>query len=420
MNLKYTSIIASLMLLGPVHAQEWPACGTVDDYPGAEWEQSDAQALGWDLGQLQYAEDVYSDMESAGVMVVHRGKLIASWGEVDEKYTNASMRKALIHSVVGNAIEVGHFSLDDTLADLNIQESVSPLSDVERSATVADILRSRSGIFHSALFEIGGWKNIRMELEQSDFDPNPGDFWIYNNWDFNVIGTILEQQSGKKIGDMFNDQIAQKIKMQDFEVSDVGYMVQSDFTEKVMDNVSDFAAYDFKTSVRDLARYGLMYLDCGKWNGEQVIPKNWVEISIDGPAVTEGAPQDFQDWFSGMGSYGYLQWIEKPGKQKYFPDLQITSPWYYGSGYRGHFYMVWPALDLVIAHQVSNWGGNSLIGQVGRRLFGAPTVEEWELSHLLHQIILAHPQGNNAFLPSEDEVPEVGDDAIVEREVIVR
>ncbi len=420
MNLKLAPIYISLTLLGTVQAQEWPSCGTVDEFPGNEWIQSDAHALGWDIGQLQYAEDVFSDMESVGVMVVHRGRLVASWGDVDEKYANASMRKALIHSVVGNAIEAGHFSLDNTLAELDIQETTAPLTDIERSATVSDILRSRSGIFHSALFEIGGWKNIRMDLEQSDFDPNPGDFWIYNNWDFNVIGAILEQQSGEKIGDLFNRQIALKVDMQDFEISDVGYMTQSDFTEKVMDNVSDFPAYDFKTSVRDLARYGLIYLNCGKWNGEQVIPNDWVKQSIDGPAISEGAPEDFQDWFSGMGSYGYLQWIEKPGKQKYFRDQTITSPWYYGSGYRGHFYMVWPALDLVIAHQVSNWGGNSLIGQVGRRLFGSPTVEDWELSHLLHQIILAHPEGEAAFQPNESGTAEVADDADVEQKVIVR
>ena len=83
--------------------------------------------------------------------------------------------------------------------------------------------------------------------------------------------------------------------------------------------------------------------------------------------------------------------------QKYMRDVTISSPWYYGSGYRGHFYMVWPALDLVIAHQVSNWGGNSLIGQLGRKFFGSPSVNVEELSELLYQIILAHPKATDAF-----------------------
>ena len=395
-----TSVLSSFPI--PSEANEsapyvWPTCGRVDEFPDKEWVLKDPQEVGWDNAQLRKAEELFQSMESAGLMVVHKGKLVASWGKVDEKYANASMRKALIHSLVGNAIDKGHFSLNDTLEKLDIQDTNPALTQEERQATVADLLQTRSGIFHSALFEVGSWKRVRSDLAQSDYNPAPGELWIYNNWDFNVVGTVLENSTGQKIGPMFSSQISKPLNMNDFVEDDVVYLYSSDISQRIMDNHSDFPAYDFKTSVRDIARYGLMYLNCGRWEEKQVVSKNWVLKSIDGPAITEGAPERFQGAFSTLGSYGYLQWIEKPGMQKYMRDVTISSPWYYGSGYRGHFYMVWPALDLVIAHQVSNWGGNSLIGQLGRKFFGSPSVNVEELSELLYQIILAHPKATDAF-----------------------
>ena len=50
---------------------EWPTCGHVDAFPGADWRQTDPGRRGWDEAQLDAARQIFSGQPSAAVMVVH-------------------------------------------------------------------------------------------------------------------------------------------------------------------------------------------------------------------------------------------------------------------------------------------------------------------------------------------------------------
>jgi len=80
------------------------------------------------------------------------------------------------------------------MEDLGIDDK-PPLSDVEKKATVSDCIKARSGIYHTALYESAGMKALKPERHSV----KPGTHWYYNNWDFNVLCTIFEQLTGKKI-----------------------------------------------------------------------------------------------------------------------------------------------------------------------------------------------------------------------------
>jgi len=119
-------------------------------------------------------------------MVVHRGRLIASWGAVEERYTAQSVRKALLNSLVGQLVGDGRLRPGLTLAELGIDDSDPSLTEAERQATLRDLLMSRSGIFHSALYEAGGWTRARRALREAEAEAGrdlypPGAYWIYNN-----------------------------------------------------------------------------------------------------------------------------------------------------------------------------------------------------------------------------------------------
>jgi CubicO group peptidase (beta-lactamase class C family) len=153
-------------------------------------------------------------------------------------------------------------------------------------------------------------------------------------------------------------------------------------------------AYVFNISTRDLARYGLLYLNCGKWNRKEVIPKSWVLASIVGPDTREGRPADRQ--VTGFGDYGYLWQIDRPGSRRY-ANLKTREPFYIASGARGHLLTVFPYLDLVIAHQVATVGGVGVEAQMKRALEGSPEVTEEQAEKLLAAIIAAHPEAESAF-----------------------
>jgi hypothetical protein len=132
--------------------------------------------------------------------------------------------------------------------------------------SIVDLLEARSGVYHPTVYETKG-----MEEQKPPRGSHlPGTFWYYNNWDFNALGFIYEKATGEKIFDAFYWQIAQPIGMQAFKSRDGRYITSSD---------ARFPAYPFDMSARDFARFALLYLREGKWNGTQVVPEEWVKIS---------------------------------------------------------------------------------------------------------------------------------------------
>ncbi|HVR23039.1 MAG TPA: hypothetical protein VMU26_06925, partial [Candidatus Polarisedimenticolia bacterium] len=92
----------------------------------------------------------------------------------------------------------------------------------------------------------------------------------YNNWDFNTLGTIFEQQFHTTIGREFRDKIASLTQMQDFQLEDMFYeRARADAPEY---QKSLHPAYHFRLTARDLAGFGLLMLQHGSWNGTQLIP----------------------------------------------------------------------------------------------------------------------------------------------------
>ena len=263
-----TTLVTSITL--PAHGREppaqpgkaaWPRCGRVTEFPGPAWSPQQPPA-GWEIEKLSRAKNLFDSLDSSAVMVIHGGRPVAAWGDVDVKYTAQSVRKALISSLVGIAVAENRLELDDTLEELGIDDTGPGLTPAERRATLRDLLMSRSGVFHSALYEVGNWKRVRAELAKTkSADPErfrPGAYWVYNNWDFNAVGTIVEQAFGQPMGLTFENRIAEPIGMQDFTPADVEYTDKNDSTEKHFGNWSEHRAYVFNLSTRDLARYGLL------------------------------------------------------------------------------------------------------------------------------------------------------------------
>ena len=398
MRITLASAFAALSVFSTASAQ-WPACGEVDRFPGKEWRAANPSARGWDTERLARAKAVFDGQPSAAVVIVHRGRLIADWGTTAERYTAQSVRKGLVSSLVGQLVEEGKLDPGATLEEMGIDDIEPPLTQAERKATLRDLLRSRSGIFHSALYEVGGWTRDRRALAAeeaaagTDLYP-PGAYWIYNNWDFNAVGSIIEMAAGEEIGPLFERRIAAPTRMQDFRAEDVEYTTSDHPGEQRFGNVSAHRAYVFNISTRDLARYGLLYLNCGKWNRDQVIPKDWVLQSIVGPDTREGRPADRLN--TGFGDYGYLWQIDRPGARR-FPGIGTREPFIIAEGARGHVLAVFPSLDLVIAHQVATVGGVSVEAQMKRAREGSPEVTDEQIENLFATIIRAHPSAATAF-----------------------
>ena len=335
-------------------------------YPQKEWTQADPARLGWSVMRLNKAKAYADAIGPSAVVVVHRGSLIAAWGDVDERHAVQSVRKSFLSALLGIAVAQKKLNVNATLAQLRIDDR-PPLTAAEKRARVVDLLTSRSGIYHSALYEHPSWKKRKPARGTHA----PGTHWFYNNWDFNALGTIYERATGSTIGDAFARSIARPIGMEDFRAKDVDYLTRTSATEKFMENESDHRAYIFNMTARDMARFGLLYLSEGRWNGRQIIPASWIRESTRAIADT-----------GSRGGYGYMWWVQ--------PESKAMPAMYYASGAGGHRIVVIPKFELVVVHQVPS-GGVGLFTQLRRRFFGSHSVEDEEIARLLQLIIAAHP-----------------------------
>jgi CubicO group peptidase (beta-lactamase class C family) len=302
------------------------------DVPGKHWQKLDhLEKSGWSVETLQSAQRYSRGISTEAVVIVQNGRIVAEWGAPKTKFNVHSIRKSFISALYGIAVEQGQVDLEKTLSQLGIDDEPA-LTTEEKSARVIDLLKARSGVYHAALYE-----SPDMIARKPKRGTHPArTFWSYNNWDFNALGTIYEKCTKTSIFKSFQEEIARPIGMESFLLSD---------TEYVRGNDSIHPAYPFRMTAEDMARFGLLYLRNGNWNGRQIIPKAWVRASTTAYSIAEG------DAEYGYSGYGYLWWVAVNGN--HFPDVEIQDGSFSARGWGGHFILVIPDRDLVIVHRVN-------------------------------------------------------------------
>jgi CubicO group peptidase (beta-lactamase class C family) len=303
-------------------------------FPARSWNRIPSlQAAGWSKEKLAAAQQyaMGDSIHTSAVMVIQGGEVVVQWGDIDRKIDSYSVRKSLLSALYGIYASEGVIDINQTLEQLGIDDSPDPLTKEEKQARVVDLLRARSGVYHPVDFET----KTHIEARPARGSHTPGSFWYYNNWDFNVLGTIFEKKTGLKIGDAFYQRIAKPIGMQDFRPSDVFYFGGP---------MSIHPAYHFEITARDLARFGLLYLRHGRWNQQQIIPEAWVEKSSH-------ASEMIQSNGNNLGGYEYLWWVDYGGA--HFPEVSIPGI-YSARGNGAHFLFIIPTLDMVVVHRTDN------------------------------------------------------------------
>jgi CubicO group peptidase (beta-lactamase class C family) len=305
-------------------------------WPSATWTKvEDPAALGWSVEQLAKAEDYTRAYAPTAVMIVQDGKVIASWGDISHKVNVRSVRKSLISALYGIGVAEGRIRLDQTIGQLGIDDRPPSLSESEKQATIRDLLMARSGIYHAAAYET---PDAKAKRPQRGSHP-PGSYWYYNNWDFNTLGFIYQKLVGVDVFHGFEERIAKPIGIEDFSASDGKF---------VFEPSSDYAAYTFRLTARDLARFGWLYFNRGAWSDAQIVPAGWVD-------------QSTKPWSQGDRGldYGYLWWVLPEGVNWGQPSLAGA---YMALGYGGQGLAVIPQLRLVVVQLIDVKEGQERIG----------------------------------------------------------
>lgn len=308
--------------------------------PNSGFTYAEPEAKGYSSQKLELLKKHLEKSDASSMMIMVDGAIIFDWGTTSKKHLIHSIRKALLNSLVGIAIEQGKIDTSFTLKQLGINDIEPGLSEDEQQAKIIDLLKSRSGIYHKAAAVSG--EMLRKKPERNSFAP--GEHYYYNNWDFNTLGAILEMQTGKSIYDLFNEEIAIPLGMKDYkgkyytvgEKSEDSYLTDGDGFYQYEKNNSKYPAYHFRMSARDLILYGQLYMNYGSWNGDQIVTKEWIDVSTKPYSIYNPKYRLAQ---------GMLWKVIVPNE-----DTKRNS--FFHSGVGIHCLGVYPDLDMVFVHRV--------------------------------------------------------------------
>ena len=283
-----------------------------------------------------------TDTDTTGLLVIQHDKIVHEqyWhgNDKETRWISWSVGKSFISALVGIAIHEGKIaSIDDQLTKYAPELKGTGYDGV----TIRDALEMSSGVswnedysdknsdiarFGRTLAFGGSMVKFAKTLKRAH---EPGTVNHYNSMDAQVIGLVLKHATGMAPSDYLSDKIWQKIG------------AERDAYWVLDDSGNELAAGGINVTLRDYAKFGLLYLHNGNWNGKQLVPASWVKASHtpDKPQLMPGKNK-LSD--SVMG-YGYLWWV---------PDT-VNGP-YAAIGIYNQFIYIDPAHDLVIVKTSAN------------------------------------------------------------------
>ena len=183
---------------------------------GAEWGTIPEDQTGIKPGTFASIPGFIKErnMGTTGMMIVIHGKVAYTFGDVKQVSYIASCRKSILDMLYGKYVANGEIDLNQTVGELGITD-VGGLLPIETTATVRDLISARSGVYHDASNPGGIPEGEVLERGKT----KPGTEWVYNNWDFNVAGTVFEKKTKQDIFQAFDRDFAKPLMLQDWNLA---------------------------------------------------------------------------------------------------------------------------------------------------------------------------------------------------------
>lgn len=300
----------------------------------------------WDA--LEAASDWAFDRETdeqdtLSLIVVHDGEIIleryAPGIEMATRTRTWSTAKSIAATLIGMLVDDGRMSLDEPLGFGWYPENRSPETDPRNEITLRHVLNMSSGLetidnnrmeyaTGSGLSYWAGASSVTGARSRA-LIREPGSYWDYENYD-TLLGVYAMKQAlgGEKAYAEFpRKALLDRIGMRNTLVS----------TDRFGDFILSSQVY---TNARDLARFGLLYLQGGIWDGERLISEEWIEFSSTPAPATVGRG----------GFYGAQWWLVPEDRN------DVPSDAYSTNGNRGQYTVVVPSHDVVIVRRGLDYG----------------------------------------------------------------
>lgn len=317
----------------------WPDGDLVADHPLPA--NVDAQAL---AGASDWAFDRESpEQVTLSLLVVHQGEIIheryASGVDVRTRTRTWSTAKSIAVTLFGILSDEGRMALDEPLGFDWLPRVSSPETDPRSRITLRNVLNMSSGLYpvdNSGLEYATGsglsyWAGASSVVgaRHRALIRDPDTYWDYENYDtlLGVYAMKLILGDDKTYLQYPRKALLDRIGMRNTLLS--------------VDRFGDFIlSSQVYTNARDLARFGLLYLQGGVWNGERLVSEEWIDfVRTPAPATAESG-----------NFYGGQWWLVPDNRTDVPKDAYSTA------GNRGQYVIVVPSHDLVIVRRGLDYG----------------------------------------------------------------
>ncbi|MBF2707174.1 serine hydrolase domain-containing protein [Flavobacterium soyangense] len=259
------------------------------------------------------------------VLVIYKDKIIAEKYDTgfnkDSKILGWSMTKSITSALFGILQKQGKI-------DVSKPAPIAEWKNDERATiTINDLLHMNSGLEweedYTKISDVTKMLFLDADMSMAQLKKpaqfKPNSHWNYSSGTTNLLSGILRRQfkTHQEYLDFWYSALIDKIGMNSM-------LVETDMAGNYVGS-----SYSWATT-RDWAKFGLLYLHKGNWNGEQILDESWVKFTAT-PTNTCN------------GNYGAHFWLNAGGK---FPD--VPKDMFYCSGYQGQMVAIFPSQDLVI------------------------------------------------------------------------
>lgn len=317
-------------------------------WPDGDRVEALGRLEGVDLSALQAASDWAFDRESPeqvtlSLLVVHKGQIIheryAPGVDMSTRTRTWSTAKSIAVTLLGILADQGRISLDDPLGFEWYPRVRAPEADPRREITLRHLLNMSSGLetvdnqgleyaTGSGLAYWAGASSVRGALSRA-LIREPGTYWDYENYDTILAVYLMKLTLGDPLTylEFPRKALLDRLGMRNTLLS----------TDRFGDFILSSQVY---TNARDLARFGLLYLQNGIWDGERIISREWIDfVRTPAPATADRG-----------NHYGGQWWLVPDGR------TDVPSDAYSTAGNRGQYVIVVPSHDLVIVRRGLDYG----------------------------------------------------------------
>jgi CubicO group peptidase (beta-lactamase class C family) len=307
------------------------------EFPGEQWSKATPAEAGLDEAKLNEARD-YAISGGGSGCIVRRGKLVFSWGDQVQRYDLKSSTKSFGAAALGLAIKDGKMQLTDKARQHHPTLGAPPESNAQTGwldeITILHLASQTAGFDKP-----GGYTPLLFK---------PGTEWSYSDGGPNWLAECITLAYHRDLDELMFERIFTPLGIRRTDLT----WRKNSYRPDLVDGIKrrEFGA-GISANVDAMARFGLLWLSGGEWNGTQLLPRDYVDkvrTTVPGvPGLKVHVPEHYG---KASNHYGLLWWNNA---DETIEGLPVDTYWTWGL--YDSLIVVMPTLDIVVARAGQSW-----------------------------------------------------------------